>query len=283
MDITRHPHWNLLEHLECGITLADRIIGGSNATLGQYPWLARIGYVEDYRYQYVVYKCAGALINKFYVVTAAHCVYKLPKKAYIAVVRLGEHNTATTIDCEAGVCAAPVQDFRPIQVLVHRNYNKPAFKNDIALIRLSRPAVFNGWVQPICFPYGEQLMKTYKGSNAEVAGWGVYNVSYPVSSEVLRFVRLPVIDNELCQSYFESYADIGQTQLCAGGITGKDSCGGDSGSPLVKVEVNSHDTPRYYILGFVSFGVKKCGATHMPGVYTRIASYAIWILNNIAP
>jgi hypothetical protein len=29
---------------ECGLSYTDRIVGGINATLGQYPWLARLGY-----------------------------------------------------------------------------------------------------------------------------------------------------------------------------------------------------------------------------------------------
>jgi hypothetical protein len=29
---------------DCGLSYSDRIVGGENATLGQYPWLARLGY-----------------------------------------------------------------------------------------------------------------------------------------------------------------------------------------------------------------------------------------------
>lgn len=280
-DVRRHPNWNLLDHNECGISLADRIIGGTNATMGQYPWLARIGYIDNNMYSHPVYKCGGSLINKLYVVTAAHCVDKIPDNSIIAIIRLGEHNSLTEIDCEGDVCSAPVQDFRPVSLIIHKYYGKPAYKNDIALIRLNRPAIFNGWVQPICLPSGNQLTKNYRGSVAEVAGWGVYNMNPPRSSYTLRYVRLPVVDREICTTYFQKYADIGPTQLCVGGVIGEDSCGGDSGGPLVKAEAQ-HDIPRYYIIGIVSFGARRCGATEMPGVYTRMASYVLWILNNIS-
>ncbi|KAK5647655.1 hypothetical protein RI129_002547 [Pyrocoelia pectoralis] len=286
LDVRRHPNWRLLEHVECGISLADRIIGGSNATLGQYPWLARIGYVDDSDSEVdsevdITFKCAGSLINRIYVLTAAHCVDNESDDSYIAIIRLGEHNALTEIDCEEGICAEPVQDFRPTQLIVHKHYDQPAYKNDIALIRLNRPAIYNDWVQPICIPFGDQLVKSYEGVTAEVAGWGLYNLSSPLLSDYLRFVRMPILGNEICRYYLQSYADIGPTQICAGGVIGKDSCGGDSGAPMVKPEAN-HGFPRYYIIGIVSFGAEECGDSDMPGVYTRLASYVPWILNNIS-
>lgn len=43
-NILEHPNWPSDTQDECGISYADRIVGGINASLGQYPWLARIGY-----------------------------------------------------------------------------------------------------------------------------------------------------------------------------------------------------------------------------------------------
>ena len=59
-------------------------------------------------------------------------------------VRLGEHNILTDPDCEQEYCAEPVQDFLPESIIVHKNYNKPEFKNDIAIIRLNKPVIYNG-------------------------------------------------------------------------------------------------------------------------------------------
>lgn len=68
----------LLDHEKCGISNTDRIIGGKNASLGMYPWIARIGYSSDLTGSEISYRCGGTLINKLYVVTAAHCVSHLP-------------------------------------------------------------------------------------------------------------------------------------------------------------------------------------------------------------
>lgn len=44
LDILKHPNWPAGIQDQCGLSFSDRIIGGVNASLGQYPWLVRIGY-----------------------------------------------------------------------------------------------------------------------------------------------------------------------------------------------------------------------------------------------
>ena len=70
--------------------------------------------------------------------------------------------------------------------------------------------------------------------------------------------------------------------MCVGGEIGKDSCGGDSGGPLMKVEVLD-GPPKYYLIGIVSFGAKHCGESTTPAVYSRVSSYITWILDNVSP
>lgn len=126
-------------------------------------------------------------------------------------------------------------------------------------------------------------MKNTVGSMAEVAGWGVYDLKVPTGSRILQTVKLPVVERQLCSEAFKRHAYIDDDQLCVGGVVGQDSCGGDSGGPLMKVDVVEEQSPRYYIFGIVSFGAKHCGATTMPAVYTKVASYIYWILDNITP
>jgi transmembrane serine protease 9 len=102
----------------------------------------------------------------------------------------------------------------------------------------------------------------------------------PKQSIILQTVKLPVVDNKKCEEAFKLHAEIGPTQICVGGQVGHDSCAGDSGGPLMKVETLD-GPPRYYLLGVVSFGVKRCGATTKPGVYTRISAYMNWLMDNM--
>lgn len=74
----KHPHWRLLPSEECGFSAPlDRIIGGKKATLGQYPWIARLGYISTCAKE-PVFQCGATLINTRYVITASHCVVNLP-------------------------------------------------------------------------------------------------------------------------------------------------------------------------------------------------------------
>lgn len=75
--------------------------------------------------------------------------------------------------------------------------------------------------------------------------------------------------------------NVRETQLCAGGVKGKDSCGGDSGGPLMFPGSYGKFGVRYVQRGLVSFGSKRCGLGGYPGVYTNIAYYMKWILDNM--
>ncbi|XP_069688618.1 venom protease-like [Periplaneta americana] len=280
-DPTLHQNWKLFEHEKCGLSQADRIIGGKDAALGAYPWIARIGYISSKTPdQQPLFRCGAVLVNKFYIITAAHCVTNLPNKLRVGVIRLGEHNINTDPDCEDGVCADPLQDYTPTELIVHKDYGKPQFKNDISIIRLDREVIFSSYIMPICMIHGKLMTKSYVGEPSEVAGWGIYDIENPKPSIILQTIKLPIVENEECEIAFKQYAEIGPTQMCVGGQVGQDSCGGDSGGPLMKVET-LEGPPRYYLLGVVSFGAKRCGATTMPGVYTRISDYMNWVMDNM--
>ncbi|EZA55838.1 Serine protease easter [Ooceraea biroi] len=246
-DVTGHRNWKLLDQRRCGNSNSDRIIGGKNASLGAYPWIARLGYTNGIENE--SYKCGGTLINRLYVITAAHCVVNLRDNFRMSTVRLGEHNSLTDPDCEKDHCAEPVQDFLPESIIVHQSYNTPRNMHDIALIRLQKSVTYS---------------------------------DIPKTSTTLLTVKLPVVELERCKQAFSKHVDIGDQQMCVGGVLGRDSCSGDSGGPLMKVESES-GPPRYYLLGIVSFGVRHCGGTTTPAIYTKVAKYITWILDNISP
>lgn len=70
--------------------------------------------------------------------------------------------------------------------------------------------------------------------------------------------------------------------MCAGGKNKKDSCSGDSGGPMQVAGSLNRDI-RFVQQGIVSFGPKVCAIEGFPGVYTRVAYYLDWILDNIRP
>jgi transmembrane serine protease 9 len=109
----------------------------------------------------------------------------------------------------------------------------------------------------------------------------VYTVK---ASNVKLQVWLPVVSNEDCGSIYRAKKiSIGDGQLCAGGVEGKDTCVGDSGGPLMSPGISPGDgRARHFVAGVVSFGPESCGTKGWPGVYTRVSKYTDWILNQIA-
>lgn len=74
--IEEHKNWILFDNEICGeASPIDRIIGGKDAKIGQYPWLAQIGYFnQKFLMKSPLFTCGGALINCCWVVTAGHCI-----------------------------------------------------------------------------------------------------------------------------------------------------------------------------------------------------------------
>lgn len=65
---------------ECGLrTQLTNIVGGKVAKLGDYPYMALLGYqtfTSSEGKEIKSYDCGGSIINKWYVLTAAHCMFQ---------------------------------------------------------------------------------------------------------------------------------------------------------------------------------------------------------------
>lgn len=62
-----------------------------------------------------------------------------------------------------------------------------------------------------------------------------------------------------------------------------DSCGGDSGGPLMAREKAKNGISYIYMAGIVSYGPEDCGTVGVPGVYTRVSEFIDWIQSKIRP
>ncbi len=251
-----------------------RIVGGQLADPGEYPWQVALinsvaqDYTDDFYYEQF---CGGSLITPYWVLTAAHCVTE----------NNGAISSIGSIDIVAGIydLASPDAGYQRkdiAQIIRHPNYNSITLDNDIALIRLTSPIILGGSGETATALVG--LATATIGDLAGytpswVSGWGKVAVNPPAYDTELYEVDLPIISNQECSN---SWSGIIPGNLCAGNGTGKDSCSGDSGGPLI-----IYQSGQAVQVGLVSSGASACG--DYPGIYTRISYYKSWIDTYIPP
>lgn len=81
-DSEEHCH----DYCRTDYVVDEHIIGGVNATVGEFMHMAAIGYFNDETTQ-IDFNCGGVLLNEKFVLTAAHCTNKVFDTPYM--VRLG--------------------------------------------------------------------------------------------------------------------------------------------------------------------------------------------------
>ncbi|XP_055628434.1 CLIP domain-containing serine protease B8-like [Toxorhynchites rutilus septentrionalis] len=115
------------------------------------------------------------------------------------------------------------------------------------------------------------------------AGWGqtdYYNTVTTIPSKVKLKVSVPHVENSRCQTIYSEYSlRISDSQICAGGQKAKDTCRGDSGSPLM---FYNRQHARWFAYGIVSRGPSHCGTEGVPSVYSNMFSFDDWVRSTMA-
>lgn len=250
-------------------TPGNKIVGGSTAIPGQYPWQVALvdGSANNLQSGHF---CGGSVISSQWILTAAHCVTYNDGTAisptFIDIVA-GVHNLATP--------AAGYQRRDITNIIVHPGYNPFTDDYDAALLRVASPLTLggSGATAVVAIPLVSESIGDLTGVNATITGWG-NTESIPMFPAELQEVTVPVVNNATCNISYGG--DITSNMLCAGLSTGgKDSCQGDSGGPLV-VNVSGQTQ----LAGIVSWGI-GCADPNYYGVYTRVSTIVSWVNSNM--
>nr|XP_008174861.1 mast cell protease 1A-like [Chrysemys picta bellii] len=224
--------------------LAGWITGGKEARSHSKPYMAFLNISMKHGHK----RCGGFLIQKEFVLTAAHC--DLGK----IMVYLGAHNVTKRERSQQRLAVR--------RKIPHPKYNNKTWENDLMLLKLKGKAKLTKAVQLIPLPEdGEEVMPR---DICNVAGWGNTRARGFSLPSTLQEVNLKVLKADRCTRYPRF---VPNSMICVGDPreVEKSSFQGDSGGPLV-----CDGTAQ----GIVSFG-KDDGSP--PRVFTRVSAYIPWI------
>ena len=277
---------------QTGGSVQPKIVGGSTASVAQYPWQAAVvlrGSGSAHNRQF----CGGSLVTSRIVMTAAHCVYDTDPDCLLSCNGLIPIcNAISDPPPGDGTCKLDPDDVDvvlgrttlsgtdgaeiPVEAVSYRSNYNPNYQGDgvprfdVGYLVLSA-ASGQGQIK---IAGSDEGALWDAGSPAVVSGWGTMSDSGGAKTQdTLRAAQVNVIDDTTCAN---DYAFLGggdfdpATMLCAGTPSGADACFGDSGGPLQAPIEGGGDR----LVGIVGWGY-GCGDPSFPGVYTRVAGSAI--------
>merc|ERR1711872_1073715 len=258
----------------CGcapVSSSNRIVGGKEVNpKGKLPYQVYFNPCKCNSGMCRCGMCGGTIVNKKFVITAAHCYNSMFTDLRVIV---GEHNLCDGVN-EGG------KVIKVKKITLHPDYNSRKVDNDIAVLELAEDLTFTDKIKPACLPSSET--KDYSGSASTISGWGGTigygrNEQQPEQPKQCTLketiVKLIASTDPMC-SKLPGLATSSKIKLCAF-AKDTDTCQGDSGGPLTVPE-----NGKYTLVGVVSYGWGCASST--PGIYARVQGFLPWIKNLIS-
>uniref|UniRef100_A0A8D0EXF7 Peptidase S1 domain-containing protein n=1 Tax=Strix occidentalis caurina TaxID=311401 RepID=A0A8D0EXF7_STROC len=227
--------------MEGGALAFSKIVGGSTAARGEWPWQVSLWLRRK------EHKCGAVLIADRWLLSAAHC-FDIMWVAFLGTPFL------------SGIDGKMEKIFR---IYKHPFYNVYSLDYDVALLELSTPVKFSNTIKPICLPDNSHIF--HEGARCFITGW-VTLASSGLMSKHLQKAAVNMIGDQACKKFYP--VQISSRMVCAGFPQGTvDSCSGDAGGPLACKEPSG----KWFLAGITSWGY-GCARPYFPGVYTKVTA-----------
>ncbi|KAF5279179.1 hypothetical protein FQR65_LT03426 [Abscondita terminalis] len=225
----------------------DRIVGGSLATIGEYPYQVSLRH-DKYDGHY----CGGSIISVKWILTAGYCVD-------LSDVNIDMMKTEVVVGTNKLTYGGELYWIR--ELILHENYNPDNMENDIAVLQLTQTIEVSDSIKIISLH--KDVPKD--GSICQFSGFGFIDPNIEHPSKYLQQVNLTIMPLSYCENLMVS---VSSKNLCTKS-QGKGVCLGDRGGPLVFDGRQA---------GLLSFGHSRCQFVE-PFVFTNVLEYSSWIRN----
>ncbi len=271
------------------------------------PW--QVALVDDpgRRSNFLDLFCGGTLIDKEWVITAAHCLSNKTKadiKVVTGLVFLDpmKSNSNALIDDLKDVAKTFPKEFRKTNA---QRTGVAGFRihpsADIALVKIAsvENALNTKWIPILTLEEDnarlsdDQLSKQPNTTTLLASGWGATtfggaafnqlhfgtitpkSVTGACEAQIKNTCRPPIKDSEVahCKRMMTDNAVTRRNIICAliTNLTPADACQGDSGGPAI---IDPNTNPR--LAGVISNGI-GCSKVNTFSIYTRVSTFTDWI------
>lgn len=260
-------------------TLEQRIAGGITSEPEQLPSLALV-YSND-----AAIKCTANIVSPRWALASYSCI--MGKTEFIDNRNVGEltwmlfagtshFNSSLVSGSDRQNGTFQVVEVRRIVPYPQAKYKQFLYSGDVVLLELASPLRLNERIGSACLTERamideEQLCLT--------AGWGVDPSDVANTEQYLKYLPVPTMPTEKCNSSVHYNGSLTDDAICAGYLSSsKTTCYNDEGAPLM---CHIESSGQWRLEGTLSYH-GNCGKRPHPAIYNSItSSISNWIRNTV--